>query len=43
MLVIRDSLYYETGWEKRVRRNEKLKKVTYKIYHNMLPNYFTDI
>lgn len=44
MLSARDSLYYETGWETIAdRRNEKLRTLVYKIYHNMVPSYLTDI
>lgn len=39
-----DSLYYKTGLETFADgRNEKLRTLVYKIYHNMVPSYLTDI
>jgi hypothetical protein len=40
----RDSLYLETGWEKRIdRRNRRCVCLMYNIVNNSAPSYLTDI
>ena len=44
LFASRESLYFETGWEKLKERRERRKLCTFhKIYHNLAPDYLVEI